>query len=820
MDRGSAVSVNARLWETELSNPQSESMNLVLSPPELPILSGKLKSALHLKILAVAVQDLITLEIAQELEKGISKNRSLRHLSLKLLQVGQGVLKVLVGAVVRNPCLISLDLSQTVFPVNPSPLGELHNLKAPALNLRKLNLSQCKLSGIELRAVAACLASQSSSLTYLDLSGSQILPTSASELSSALKTNQSLTTLRLRDCGLGDSGITELTAFLRTNTTIDHFNLSSNHIGPSGAQALAMGIEQNQSIGHLNLSHNPIGPVGVQSIVEAISKSDSIRELDMGFCHFGSSSWTILAQTINTLSKLWMLNISGNMQYRSTNFAKLAAGSGIVKSIEGSGGSHQQQQVDVQQNQQNPNTLSPDCSPPSAIPSHFGGVSPTSNDILRTGSPLRTTVAANKAAKTDQADYVKSLEELCSALQVNSCLSVLDLSHNPFGDLGCSVLESLLASNQTIVELKLKRCGISSKGLATVAAGVSENTASSLSFVDITGNEADGLGALGDSVIRRRRDKLLAWRPVRSHPIVQSRPHAEFTSLCPVPSTEEIWVACTDGHVHFWPVSDLDNIDDVMHYVDVHSKPVPVTRRRINGMVACRSTVWVLTDESTIVVISQSQPHRISYIPSQGPEMLGSERLCMCIADSENQIAVVGGGSGDISLWKTTAGEEALITRKVLGNGFPVVAVTATPSLIMAGLVMPGRHSSLVVVLDHSLEEMYRQEVGTDALHSMACFGNMVITAFQNSTIRLWHCDSREMALIRSYSHIPPQSIQPLGSYFISSSLKHSNMCIWNPTSLTPVCILDTPLPVKSIAISGPYMAVLTDDEQVGLWVN
>jgi Ran GTPase-activating protein (RanGAP) involved in mRNA processing and transport len=806
---------------------------LVLRASDLTNLSSKLRQTPHLKSLSIAIQEAITIEAGRELEHGILKNRSLRHLTLKLLEVQHGVLNLLVSASVRNPCLLTLDLSQTPFPsvaIVPQSQAELFGLKSPMVNLRKLNLNRCHLSELELGAIAEFLSQTSSSLTYLDISGNHISPKSAAAMASSMKKNNSLTTLRMRDCGLGDSGINELSKFLSINTCIDHLNISSNDIGPEGAKSLAQGIEQNKSVGHLNASHNPFLPAGLEHILEAISKNDSLRELDLGFCAFGRSTWSILAQSINTWSKLWKLNISGNMQYRTPAFAALCssfASSSLSSSSPSSPSSPRATSssflsVPIQGFVSMDLSISPP--PPSfdsmlAISSDLAtSPSSSSNDILRAGSPLRSTVAAKRAAMNDQAEYVKSLEELCSALQVNSSVSILDLSHNPFGDLGCKVLGSLLASNQTLVELKLKRCGISMKGMSLISAGVTDNIASALSFVDSTGNEADGLGSLGDSILRNRRDKLLAWRPVRSHPIVQTKPHAEFTSLCPVPSIEEIWVACSDGHVHFWPVSDVDNVDDVMHYVDVHSKPVPVTRRRINGMITCKSTVWVLTDESTIIVISQSKPHRISYLPSTADTL--SERLCMCIVDHDNQIAVLGGGSGDISLWKTSAGEESMITRKVLGAGFPVVAVASTPNLILAGLVMPGRHSSIVVILDHALEELYRQEVGTEPLSSMSCFGNMVITAFQNNSVRLWHCDSREMALARSYAHIPTQSIQPMQSFYISSSLKRSNMCIWNPSTLTPVCILDTPQPIKSIAISGPYMAILTEDEQLGLWVK
>jgi Ran GTPase-activating protein (RanGAP) involved in mRNA processing and transport len=724
------------------------------------------------------MQELVDMEAAQHLETGISKNRSLKTLTLKLQKATTGALRVLLEAVVKNPCLISLDLSHTAFPpldttpkglaLDPSPLkAELLALNLPTLNLKTLKLSGCRLVPLELSVVASCLSRPTCPLTYLDLSGNSIPQSTAMALASALKTNTSICSLKLAHCSLGDIGIEQLAVSFAHNTTLGHLNLSSNDIGPEGAKALARGIENSKSLGHLNLSHNPFQHAGLSLIFASFTKNDSLREVDIGFCQFSASTWSLLSQNINAWVKIWKLNLSGNMAF----------------------------------------TAATPSSPSSSSTPLGSSASPSTCD-----SPLRHTSISFSRASLNQ--YVKALEELCSALQVNSSISILDLSHNTFSDAGCKVLASTLASNSTLVELKLRRCGITSRGVSLLADSTTDNF--SLGFVDITGNEADSLGHLEANLHRNRKSKFISWRPVRSHPIVQAKPHAEFTSLCPVPSTEEIWVACTDGHVHFWPVSDSDNIDDVMHYVDVHAKPVPVTRRRINAMVACKSTVWVLTDESTIVVISQSQPHRISYVPMADAS---SERLCMTIIDKENQIAVIGGGSGDVSLWKTQAGEESMIKKKTLGSGFPIVAIASTPTLILAGMVMPGRHSSFVVILDHALEELYRQEVDREMLSNMTCFGNnLVVTTFQNHTIRLWHCDSREMAPIRAETHIPTLTLQAVGEFLITSSPKRSNLCVWSPTTLNAICTIETAQPVKSHAILGDYMAVLTDDELVSFW--
>lgn len=806
-----------------MDNPQSDQMSLCVSSNELVALSAKLKKVQHVKHLSISIQDPLTEESARNLETGILKNRSLKHLKLAFQNVEPGVLKLLVAASARNPCLLTLDLSQTPFPTSeassPSPSSaslELSGLTFPALNLKRLNLSRCKLPEHEFGAIASCLALSSSSLIFLDMSGNKMSVPAALTLSQALATNTTLETLKIRDCALGDAGAEAFASCLAKTATLDHLNISSNGIGPAGAKALAQSIEQNKSLGSLNLSHNPLLHSGLQAVIEAISKGDNLREVDFGFTQFEAATWSLLSQSINTWSKLWKISLSGNMHYRKQ--ATLQSPSSSAASITKLTSSNSSDGSSTESNDSL--LLSP----------------ATSSDMLRAPSPLRRVTAAKRAALLDQSEYAKSLEELCSALQVNSQVSTLDLSHNSLGDIGCKVLGSLLSMNPSLVDLKLKRCEITMKGVETVSLATSSNPASSLSFVDLTGNEADSLGTLGMSIQKKRVQKSLAWRPIRSHPIVQTRPHAEFTSLCPVPATHEVWVACTDGHVHFWPVSDFDNYDDVMSYVDVHPNDVPVTRRRINAMVACRATVWVLTDQSTIIVISQAKPHRIyNLAPNNSLQndqatatnnaciTTGSERLCMTIVDHDNQIAVIGGGSGDISLWRTAAGEEAMVTRKVLGSGFPIVAVAATHTLIIAGLVMPGRHSSIVVVMDHALEELYRQEVGTSSLISIVCINNLVITAFQDGATKLWHCDSREMVLVRSSAHIPPVSIQQLpsnSSYFISASTRQKNLCIWNPTSLTPVCNLDTPLPIKALALSGPYMAVLTEDEQVSLWMN
>lgn len=755
-----------RSWETELSNPQTEAVNLTLDSSELELLSVYVRGSRFLKSLSLTVRDRVSRQLAESLQSGLMKNRSLKEITMKLMPTGAGVLKMLVEAIAKNPCVISLTLSHTLFPppdtsgsdplTSKSAEPELLSLALPSINLRFLRVAGCKLSSAELSVISTCLARGTCSLTLLELSGNPIPVSNTTLLVAALQANTLLTTLKLSHCRLGDDGAILLSSIFPQNTTLSHLNISANEIGPKGAKSLALGFDKSSSLGHLNLSHNPIQYEGFADIFTTLANKDLIRELNLAFCSFDAQSWTLLAEKLNTCTRLWKLDVSGNMTFK--------------------------------------------LPPPSAT---------TSSPSLDP-SPLVPTQRAN-------APLLKALEELCSALQVNSSISILDLSHNAIGDSGCKTLSGLLSTNQTLVDLKLRRCSITSYGVSHLADSIGEG--SGLSFVDTTGNEAEGLGHLEVSLIRNRRKRCLAWRPVSQHPIVQTKPHAEFTCVCPVPSAEEIWVACTDGHVHFWPVADDDNVDDVMHYVDVHTKATPVTRRRINGMVPTRSTVWVLTDESTIVVISQQKPRRISYLPMKD---IASERLCMDIVDPANQIAVVGGGSGDISMWKTAAGEEAMVARKVLGAGLPVVAVCVTPQLILAGLVMPGRHSSIVVVMDHSMDELYRKEVGSASLIGLAFFnGTQVITTFEGGSSKLWHCDSREMALIRTENHVPITTMQTVAdqALFLSSSTKRSNLCLWNPSTLNPICTIDTPLPVKTFAMSNTYLALLTEDEQVSFWM-
>lgn len=735
-----------------MSNPQTESVNLVLGVEELASLSTLLRSSRFLKSMILMVKGDVDKAGAAALEPGLQKNRSLKELTLKLKIVSSGALKSIFEAIVRNPCIISLDLSHTSFPTNNQTQPELSGLVSPSLNLRLLKLANCRLQPSELSVIGTILSRSTCVLTYLDLSGNSLSQTNVSTLVTALKNNPKVNTLKMAHCSLGDDGITQLASIFPQNTTLSHLNISSNNIGPIGAKALSVGIENSAALGHLNLSHNPLLYDGISCIFTALTWSDRMRELNLGFCSFDAATWTFVSQKLNSCTQLWKLDLSGNMFFKTT--------------------------------------------PPAPSSSNSEPPSPTST------------------LETPQ-EIMNALDELCRALQVSSSLASLDLSHNNLGDLGCKTLGSMLAANRSIVDLKLRRCGITSYGISQLADSMADNT--ELSFVDTTGNEAEGLGHLEVTLTRNRRRHALAWTPLGQHPIVQQKPHAEFTCVCPVPLTEEVWVACTDGHVHFWATSDHDNQDDVMHYVDVHTRSTPVTRRRINAMVACKSTIWVLTDESTIVVISQSRPHRISFFPM--PD-LTSERLCMDIVDHENQIAVLGGGSGDISLWKTSAGEESMISRKILGSGLPVVSVCVTPDLIFAGMVMPGRHSSMVVVLDHSLDELYRQEVGNDPLQSMTSFGtNKLVTTFLNQTTKLWHCDSREMSLIRVESHIPIQHMQAFGpDILVSSSQKRSSLCIWHPANLNPICTLDTQIPVKSFCIAGNTMALLTEDEQVGFW--
>uniref|UniRef100_A0A672HNY1 NACHT domain-containing protein n=1 Tax=Salarias fasciatus TaxID=181472 RepID=A0A672HNY1_SALFA len=157
----------------------------------------------------------------------------------------------------------------------------------------KALLSDCGLSDSSSVALSAILGSQSSSLTYLDLSNNRLQDLGVERLSAAMRNPRfSLKTLRLSSCGLSERSCGALSSVLSSqSSSLTHLDLSNNDLQDSGVKRLSLGLESPHcKLEALSLSGCLVSEEGCASLVSAVrSKSSHLRELDLSYNHPGDS---------------------------------------------------------------------------------------------------------------------------------------------------------------------------------------------------------------------------------------------------------------------------------------------------------------------------------------------------------------------------------------------------------------------------------------------------------------------------------------------------------------------------------------------------
>jgi hypothetical protein len=169
-----------------------------------------------------------------------------------------------------------------------------------------LDLSDNEIGLDGARAIAKLIASRSSTISKIDLSGTKLTDSTALPIFEALRSNKSVTelflsrnniknckllaqvieeskTLRIVDLSwniLSEKAGLEFANALTKAYSIQHLNLSFNSLGDRGAVAIAKAIPNVYStFNYLNLSYNKITTIGGQALGENLLKNDSLTSL-------------------------------------------------------------------------------------------------------------------------------------------------------------------------------------------------------------------------------------------------------------------------------------------------------------------------------------------------------------------------------------------------------------------------------------------------------------------------------------------------------------------------------------------------------------
>jgi len=272
-------------------------------------------------------------------------------------------------------------------------------------------------------------------------------------LTDALKDNSKIEAILFGTGALGDQGAKHVADLLKENQSIKTVYLGCNYIESKGVAYLTAAIKDNSNVRSLWLKRNPIGTEGAKHIAQLLVENQHIRTLDLVNTHIGLDG---LREIVNALivSKhpLERLYLSGNAF--GAKEAKLLANllaenqylTELLLSVNnfGSEGAYA-----IAEGLSSNKTLQ--------------NLSLASNGIGEKGG-----IALIQAVQTHP-----TLERL--DLGYARSTKVLGSAANEIGDLGASVVKTILEENHQLLHLNLMRNSISIRGIQQIVEGLREN---------------------------------------------------------------------------------------------------------------------------------------------------------------------------------------------------------------------------------------------------------------------------------------------------------------------------------------------------------
>ncbi|KYQ99981.1 filopodin [Tieghemostelium lacteum] len=265
--------------------------------------------------------------------------------------------------------------------------------------------------------------------------------------------NVALKSLGIEETNLTDSGCYIIEKLLTNNKTLTSLNISKNKITESGFKLIFDGIKKNPNLQDLNISGNPIQTNLMNKFIKWLTASTTnITKLNIASTSLNSSSGQEL-QKLLVSSGCHLVNFD-------VSYNNLGSG-GSKHVIKGFNNNHNIQEFSLCANKISSSSINELC------------------------DRMETQPACNKLYLRYCDLGSKSILRIAKMMELNSTLTVIDLSMNKLNKAICISLGVAFSKNTSIEEVYLTQCQIGFKEIGVLLAGLESNNHVKKIFLDV-----------------------------------------------------------------------------------------------------------------------------------------------------------------------------------------------------------------------------------------------------------------------------------------------------------------------------------------------
>jgi len=207
-------------------------------------------------------------DAAKVLASFLTRNKSVTSLCLRGNEIGQRGCDALAASLAKNTTLLTLDISSNAIGESQHTFEVTQEAKNP--KEKAVVLTRIDYSGVP--ALAESLLSNST-LTSLDVGGTDAGTVSLVKFATALRSNTALTELNLNSpllTSVQEETTIHLSTAIAENTALKRLSLARHGIRDHGAEWIADALKRNVAIQFLDLSSNRLTTTGVASLIVAL----------------------------------------------------------------------------------------------------------------------------------------------------------------------------------------------------------------------------------------------------------------------------------------------------------------------------------------------------------------------------------------------------------------------------------------------------------------------------------------------------------------------------------------------------------------------